>query len=81
MKVYYTFVDFTEFVAEGFIDESLDGLPVKGNIDTLVNAITQDAVDFFNLDDDDQTHYENARELDILKDLSRLYLYQRLPLC
>lgn len=63
-----TFVDFTEFVTEGFVDESLNGLPVKGNIETLVNAITQEAVDFFNLDDEDKVHYENARELDILKD-------------
>lgn len=63
-----TFVNFTEFVTEGFVDERLNGLPVKDNIDTIVNAITQEAVDFFNLDDEDKIHYENARELDILKD-------------
>lgn len=64
-----TFVHFdNQFITQGFVDESLDGLPIKGNIDTLVNAITQEAVDFFNLDDEDKIHYENARELDILKE-------------
>ena len=63
-----TLVHFNDFVNQGFVDPDLSGLPIKGNIDTILSNITQDAVDFANLDDDDQTHYENARELDILKE-------------
>lgn len=53
----------------GLIPQSLSGLvAVDGNTDQIMDAITQNLVDYVNLDDDDQTHYENARELDILKD-------------
>lgn len=62
-----TFVHFDDFVAQGFVNPALSGLPIKGNIDTILGNIIQDAVYFANLDDDDQAHYENARELDILR--------------
>lgn len=53
----------------GLIPQFLSGLvAVDGNTDQIMDAITQNLVDYANLYNHEQTHYENARALNILKD-------------
>lgn len=53
----------------GLIPQSLSGLvAIDGNIDQIMGAITQNLMDYANLYDYEQTHYKNARDLNILKD-------------